>query len=359
MHRVGVVAVVGNHGRARIVHDIETARRIVAVGRKAGQGASEGVPVQVDSPGRRHRGHDVFDLKADGAAARERNVGQRDALDPRAFSGHQHGAIDKHCALALCPMCSHQRMMAVSRKKNHLAGANLGHVADDAVGGIEHCVAAGRDVLHNHALEHGQVFHRGDVVQPQVVAAANVGDHRHLAAVKAQAFAQHAATRDFKHRRIDIRVHQHIARAFWPAAVAAVGLPAIDIHAVGVGHAGAQALGSEQVGNQAGGGGFAVGAGHRNHRNPAVVAGRKKLIHDGSAHSAALAIRRRQVHAQAGRGIHLNHAAVLVLQGPEHAFAHHIDAANVQANHLRSSHGLGGNGGMHFVGHIGGGAASA
>ena len=250
-------------------------------------------------------------------------------------------------------------MVPVSGKKDDLAGAGVGHLGHDGIGRIEHGVTRGRDVLHNHALQHRQVFDRGDVVQPQVVAAADVGHHGDLAAVKPQAFAQHAATRHFKHGGVHVRVHQHVARAFRAAAVAAVGLAAIDVNAVGVGHAGAQTVRGQQVGNQARGGGFAVGAGHRNHRNATVVVRRKELVDHGNAHGAALAVRRRNMHAQAGRGIDLDHAAVLCLQRLQHAFAHHIDAADVQANHLRSRHGARRHGWMHFIGHIGGGAAGA
>ena len=41
------------------------------------------------------------------------------------------------------------------------------------VGGVEHGGAGGRHVQHDHALEHLQVFQRGDVVQAQVIAAAS------------------------------------------------------------------------------------------------------------------------------------------------------------------------------------------
>ena len=44
---------------------------------------------------------------------------------------------------------------------------------------------------------------------------------------------------------------------------------------------------------------------------------------------AALAVGRRQVHAQAGRGIDLDDAAALLLQRAQHALADHVDAADV------------------------------
>ena len=63
-----------------------------------------------------------------------------------------------------------------------------------------------------------------------------------MAAVKGQAFAQDATASGFQNSRVDIGVHQHTAGAARAAAVAGVELQAIHIHAVGVGHAYAQAI---------------------------------------------------------------------------------------------------------------------
>src|SRR6218665_1149464 len=46
--------------------------------------------------------------------------------------------------------------VAPAGKVDHLAGAGRGHGGDDGVGGVEHRIAAGGHVLHDHALEHGQ-----------------------------------------------------------------------------------------------------------------------------------------------------------------------------------------------------------
>jgi hypothetical protein len=157
------------------------------------------------------------------------------------------------------------------------------------VGRVQHRVAAGRHVAHDHALEHREVFDGGDVVEPEMVAAADVGHHRHLAAIEAQALAQHAATRHFEDGRIDIRMQQHVARALRAAAVAAVGLAAVDVDAVGVGHAGAQAAAGQQMIDQPRGGRLAVGAGHGDHRDAAVVAVREQGVHDRLADRPAAA----------------------------------------------------------------------
>ena len=74
---------------------------------------------------------------------------------------------------------------------------------------------------------------------------------------------------------------------------------------------------------------------------------------------AALAERRLQVHPQAGRGIHLDHPAALAFQGAEHALANHVDATQVEADHLGRGHGTGREFLMDVVGDVGGGAAGA
>ena len=255
-------------------------------------------------------------------------------------------------------------MATICGKKDHGAGAGSGHFRHDGVGSVEHGIATDGDVLHHHAFEHRQVFHGGDVVQPQVVAAADVGDHCHRAAVKTQAFTQHATARNFKHRSIDIGVHQHIAGTFWPAAVAAVGLPAVHVNAIGVGHAHTPAVGCQHMRNQPRGGGFAVGAGHGNHRNAAVVvvcrgSGRKQLIDHGHSHCPSFAIGGRNVHAKTGCGVHLDNAALLGFQRLQHGFTNDVDTANMQAHHLRGSHSPGGQRRVHIVRHIRGGAARA
>jgi hypothetical protein len=85
-HGVGVVAVVGDHGGAAVVHHVEAAGRVVGVVDEAGQAAADGVPVQAGAPGGGDGGHDVLDLEADAAAAGDGHVLQRDALDATAPS---------------------------------------------------------------------------------------------------------------------------------------------------------------------------------------------------------------------------------------------------------------------------------
>jgi hypothetical protein len=179
------------------------------------------------------------------------------------------------------------------------------------------------------------------------------------AAVEAQALAQDAAARGLEHGRIDVGMGQHVARAARAAAVAAVDLTALHVGAVGVGHAHAQSGGGHQVRHQPRHRGLAVGAGDGHHRHAAVVAGAVEVADDGLADVAALAVGRRQVHAQPGRGVHLDHAAALLFQRAQHAFADHVDTADVQADHLRRRHRPRRHLGVHVVGDIGGAAAGA
>ncbi len=173
-------------------------------------------------------------------------------LAPRAF-GRDDGVAGRRTPVRWpCARCvAMTGWWRSAAKKMILPGQAGAMAATIGSAALSTRVAAWRHVLHDHALEHGQVFDRGDVVQAQVVALADVGDHGHLAAVEAQALAQDAAARGLEHGRIDLGVQQHVARALGAAAVAAVDLAAVDVDAVGVGHADAQAAG-RQTGGRSG-----------------------------------------------------------------------------------------------------------
>ena len=254
-------------------------------------------------------------------------------------------------------MCGHHGQVAVGGKVNDLAGAGRGHGGHHGVGGVQDAIAIRCHVLHDDPFDQRQVFYRVDKAHAQMVAFANVGHHGYLAAVKAQAFAQNAAARGFKHGSIDFRVQQHIARAFGAGAIAVVNLAAVHVHTIGIGHAHPHTGSRKKMRDQACGGGFAIGAGDRHHGNAPIVAGRKHQIHHGLANRARLAIRGCQMHAQAGRGVDFHNAAVLFLNGQQHAFADQIDAANVQAHHLRRGHSARRYVGVYIVGHVGSRAA--
>ena len=77
-----------------------------------------------------------------------------------------------------------------------------------------------------------------------MVARTHVGHNGDLATIEGQAFSQQTTSRSFKHGGIDIGVHQHIARAARAAAIAIVNLTAVDVDAIGVGHANPEVIGS-------------------------------------------------------------------------------------------------------------------
>ena len=94
-----------------------------------------------------------------------------------------------------------------------------------------------------------------------------------------------------------------------------------------------------------------------NAADPAVAAIGVHVVDHRLAHVATLAERGADVHAQAGRGVDLDNAAVLLFQRLDDGLAHHVDAADVQAHRLRGFDGARGHFGVHAVGHVGGGAA--
>ena len=112
---------------------------------------------------------------------------------------HRHNLVIvyKQHAFALCAVGSNDGVVRIQTKESNLSWAFVSHGRHDGVSGVEHRRAGLGNVLHNDALQDRKVFHRGDVIQTQVVAHADVGDHSHLAAIKRQAFAQHAAACSF------------------------------------------------------------------------------------------------------------------------------------------------------------------
>ena len=108
-------------------------------------------------------------------------------------------------------MRGENRVRLVAREKDNVARAVVGHARDDRVGRVEHGRAVGRDVLDDDALDDGQFVNRRDVVEPEVVADADVGDHGDVAHVETETFAQHAAAGGFEDGGVDVRVHQDVA----------------------------------------------------------------------------------------------------------------------------------------------------
>ena len=357
---VGVVPVVGDDGGAGVVEDVEAAGHGALVAGEGGQAAPDGVPGQAQAPGCADGGQRVFHLKADEALVGDGHAREGQAFFKAAFGADDVAVLHIDHALALREVGFDDGVLAVLREEDDAAGAAGGHGDDVGVGGVEHGAAGGGDVEHDDALEHHQVFERGDVVQAQVVARAEVGDDGNVAFVKGQSFAQQAAARGFEHGGVHVGVGEHVAGAARAGAVAGVDLAAVGIDAVGVGHAHAQAVGGQQVGRQAHGGGFAVGAGDGHERDAAigaVAAAGEHVLDDGFAHVAPFAEGGADVHAQAGGGIDFDDAAALLFQRAQHAFADDVHAADVQPHGERGFNGAGGHVGVHVVGDVGGGAA--
>ena len=79
-------------------------------------------------------------------------------------------------------------MKLVNGKKSHRTLAFARHGRHGRIGRVQDGGAMWRHVLHNHALENCEILHRGDVIQPQMVTAADVGHNSNIAAVKSEAF---------------------------------------------------------------------------------------------------------------------------------------------------------------------------
>ena len=116
----------------------------------------------------------------------------------------------------------------------------FGHSCHSGVSGIENSRSLVRNVFHNDTLQHGQVFHRGDVVQPKMVTCTNVGHNRHITTVKGQTFTQHATTRSLQNSGIHIGVLQHITGTFGATAVAGVNTLTRNVDPIGIGHPNSQ-----------------------------------------------------------------------------------------------------------------------
>ena len=359
LDRVGVVAIVGDQRGAAVVEHVEAARRGLRIADETPKPGADLAPLQAQRPGGRRRRHRVVDLEADRSAERQWHLVERHALLGAALDCDQMAGFDEHDPLAPCALHRDDRLVRVGREEDHRARAALGHRRDQRVGCVEHRRAVRPDVLDDHALDGREFFDRRDVVEPEMVASADVGDHGDVAAVECQAFAQHAAARRLEDSEIDVRVHQHAARAARAAAVAGVDPLVADVYAVGIRHADALASVRGKVRDQPHRGRLAVGAGDRDYRNSPVVAVGEHRRDDRLADRAALAERRRQVHSQAGRRVDFDDPAALRFERFVHVAANHVGPADVEPDRLGSRDHPGSEFRMHIVGHVRRAAAGA
>ena len=146
-------------------------------------------------------------------------------------------AIDHHHAPALRTVRDADGIGRIAREVDHPARTDGTQTCGYRVVGVQHREAGARHVLHDDALQDREILDRGDVIETQMITRADIGDDRHLAAVKGQTFAENAAARGFKHCGVDVGMHQDAARAARTAAITAVNLNPVDINTVGQGHA--------------------------------------------------------------------------------------------------------------------------
>ena len=171
------------------------------------------------------------------------------------------------------------------------------HPRDQRIVRVEHRGPGTRHGLHQHALDVGQLRHRVDAVQAEVVGG-HVGDHGHVVAVVAEALAQDAAARHLEHGRVHQRVLEHHLGRLRPAHVALLDQPPVDDDAVRGGHAHPPAHQLEDVGDHPDGRRLAVGAGHGDDRDARVRAAREEQVDDRPRHVLRLALGRVGVHAE-------------------------------------------------------------
>ena len=165
--------------------------------------------------------------------------------------------------------------------------------------------------MHDDLLDARDVLWRVYVVHAEMVTLADIGHDGDGTFIETQAFAQYTTACCFEYGCLHMRMREHITRTLGSAAVTAVGLTAIDKHAIGIGHTHAQTIRLEHVSDESCSGGFTVDTRHRDHRDSAVIARLEHQLHDGFTDVASFAVRRREMHAQSGCGIDFNDAAIL------------------------------------------------
>ncbi len=157
--------------------------------------------------------------------------------------------------------------------------------------------------------------------------------HRaHVAGAVGHAAAHQAAARGLQHGGVDGRVVQDHLRRDRAGHVALHRQVAVDVDAVGAGEPDPVAGELHDVGHHARGGGLAVGAGDGADRDARLAAGREQHVHHRAGDVARRALARRDVHAEAGRGVDLADAAADVLVGLGDVGGEEVDAADVEAD---------------------------
>ena len=133
----------------------------------------------------------------------------------------------------------------------------------------------------------------------------------------------------------------------------------IEPDPVGGGQPHLEATAAEDMGHQAGGGGFAVGPRYGHYRDPAGPPGGKEVIHYLPRHIPALPLRRVKVHPEARGRIDLDDGAPCLLQRGGNVGRDQVHPRHIQAHRPGRPQGHQGIGGMKLVGDIDGRAPGA
>ena len=207
------MAIVGNHRCAAVIEYIKTPGRIISVITEAAQAGTNGVPIDIATPNRCDRGHDIFNLEANAATTGDRHLTQRNTLLYFTLKANQITIFDINHTLATSPVGCHYRVIFILRKKGDIFRAFFSHGGNNRIRRVQHGNTFVGNILHNHPLQHRQIGQRGDVIKAKMITGANIGHHRNLALIKGQAFAQQSTPSRFENGCINIRMHQHVAGA--------------------------------------------------------------------------------------------------------------------------------------------------
>ena len=173
----------------------------------------------------------------------------------------------------------------------------------------------------------------------------------------AHAGAQQSAARGLEHRDVDLRIRQHHLRRHRAGHVALHGALAVDVHAVGRRQARRVAGHLRDVREHARRRRLAVRARDRRDRHARRRARREQHVDDRAGDIARRAFARRDVHAEAGRGVDLADTAADRAVALGDVGREEIDAADVEADRTNRAHRHVAVVGMNDVGHVGGRAA--
>jgi hypothetical protein len=231
-------------------------------------------PVEAERPGGGDRGHGVLDLEADGALARQRHRRDSGMRCTTELSARRRRCGRRRRRPRACPgaVRGHHRMVAVGGEEGHRAGQFSAIFATIGSAALSTAMPSGATFCTMTRFSR-EVFHRGDVVQAEVVALADVGHHGHLAAVEARP-SRSRPPRAVSSTAASTSGCISTLRALFGPLQSPLSMrrPPTYTPSVLVMPTRRPCLG-QQVGDQAHGGGLAVGAGHRHHRDAAVVAG--------------------------------------------------------------------------------------